>query len=247
MAQYLRESYIPNMKIGTWNVAYGRGPTVNARRRKEMAVHQADVWVLTETHESLSLGESFDHFDSDPRPVEARLVDDKSHWVTIWVRRDLKARILKVEFDTERTVACEIETPNRPLVIFGTVLPWYNDTKSYDEQIAGQSEDWNRLESAASDQLCVAGDFNVNVGGDHYYGSRLSRLAVEECLNDSRLKLVTNYDATKSCYPDHGLIDHVAISTNLASSVVSIDVLPKRDRDGRPLSDHCGVVVQLEL
>ena len=34
---------------------------------------------------------------------------------------------------------------------------------------------------------CVAGDFNANIGGPHYYGSTDSKLAIAECLAAAKL------------------------------------------------------------
>jgi len=213
-----------------------------------MATHNADVWVLTETHESLSPGDNFEHFDSDPRPTDARQIDDKSHWVTIWVSKKFEAHPLEVKFDSERTVACEIETSVRKLTVFGTVLPWYNDERSFSGEVNGQcKKDWTRLLEERGAPLCVAGDFNVSVSEHHYYGSRVSRGALQKCLEDSNLTLLTDFEATKGSFPEHGLIDHIAISKEFATPIGAIEVIQRRNSNDHPLSDHCGVVVQLSF
>ncbi len=43
------------MRIGTWNVEYAAVPAKNARRRELLVGADADVWVLTETNDSLDI------------------------------------------------------------------------------------------------------------------------------------------------------------------------------------------------
>jgi hypothetical protein len=47
------------LKIGTWNVQYGRGAEKNATRLGLLLAHKADVWVLTETHSDLDLSPEY--------------------------------------------------------------------------------------------------------------------------------------------------------------------------------------------
>ena len=44
---------VTGMRIATWNVAYGTGGPANRRRREKMQSVDADIWVLTETHDAL--------------------------------------------------------------------------------------------------------------------------------------------------------------------------------------------------
>jgi hypothetical protein len=44
------------VKIGTWNVEYAEGEAKNRLRLQRLHQAQADVWVLTETHDRLDLG-----------------------------------------------------------------------------------------------------------------------------------------------------------------------------------------------
>jgi len=236
--------------IGTWNVAYGRGPLVNARRQAVLANYNADVWVLTETHESLTPGDDYVAFNSDIRTTKTAKVDDRSHWTTVWVRQELVPIARPVRSDPERTVACEINTSKGPLIIFGSVLPWYTDRDrySYEEEVGSQIlGDAIILPLLSGARICVAGDFNMNLGGPHYYGSRRNRQILTDALRMAELTVLTDYDATKSAKPDYGLIDHVAVSTNFASRRGEPMIIEKRDHAGHLLSDHHGVVVELDL
>jgi hypothetical protein len=112
--------YVAVMIIGTWNVAYGRGPYVNPRRVKEMAIHQADVWVLTETHASLSPGDDYTAFPSLPRPEGPLKVDSGSSWVTIWVHKKHRAEE-RIGDEHTRATACMVEIEGRSILVYGTV------------------------------------------------------------------------------------------------------------------------------
>jgi hypothetical protein len=48
----LSESFV---RIGTWNVEYAAGAAKNALRRDVLKAADADIWVLTETHDELNL------------------------------------------------------------------------------------------------------------------------------------------------------------------------------------------------
>lgn len=86
----------------------------------------------------------------------------------------------------------------------GTVLPWYTDpdTKSVADEVARQVTDWHRLSSQYGPLGCVAGDFNVDLGGGpHYYGSRESKDAVCERLREAELELLTGFPLTAPIAP----------------------------------------------
>jgi hypothetical protein len=62
----------------------------------------------------------------------------------------------------------------------------------------------------------VVGDFNVNVGGRHYYGSKKGRAALVATMAASKLSVVTRYPHALQPGSDFGLIDHVAFAEELA-------------------------------
>lgn len=96
------------MRITTWNVAYGAGKRTNNRRLRFMAKVDADVWVLTETHDSLPLAEAgYEPVHGEQRPVGGgrnRDVNAGSRWVSIWSRLPIEPVDLPAS-DPRRTAA----------------------------------------------------------------------------------------------------------------------------------------------
>ena len=118
------------MRIATWNVAYGRGRPANARRLRRIEEVDADVWILTETHDELSLADAgYSPVHADQRPTTgAREVIEGSRWVSIWSRLPVSERIADLA-DPRRTAAAVIDAADRRVVVYGTVLPCYHDTE----------------------------------------------------------------------------------------------------------------------
>lgn len=249
----LRKNYVVRIKLATWNVAYGRGCEPNRRRREVLDQVDADVWVLTETHCELTPGDGYKSIASDVRcsPRNKR-VDEGSSWVTIWARTALSPRREHVTCGM-RTAACTLDTKRGPFWIFGTVLPWYTDREagSVADEAARQKVDWLRLSSrAALPQVpgCVAGDFNVDLGGGpHYYGSRESKAAVQKCLDDAGLTLLTGHQHLTAPDSNFGLIDHIAVSHKIADPGVTRSAWGTLNARGQKLSDHPGVAVVIDV
>src|SRR6266478_739572 len=109
------------MRIGTWNVEYAANAEKNYARLGILRNKPADIWILTETHDELSLAPSHEPIHSCQRPTGRQ----GGRWVTIWSSFPIRDR-LRVN-DKERTVAALIDTPHGEMVVFGTVLPWHSD------------------------------------------------------------------------------------------------------------------------
>ena len=110
-----------SMRLGTWNVEYAAVRAKNDRRLARLRDMDADIWVLTETHDDLDLGRDYEAVSTIQRPAQRT----GARWTTIWSRFRV-ARLLAVE-DANRTVAALVESPMGPLVVFRTVLPWQSD------------------------------------------------------------------------------------------------------------------------
>ncbi len=111
------------LKLATWNLALPVAP----RRREAMRAYtdreQADVWVLTETHDGFSPGHGFSHSSAAGRDG---LHNREHRWVTIWSRYPLDPLPIS---DEKRTAAARIKPESGPaFVIYGTVLPWIGST-----------------------------------------------------------------------------------------------------------------------
>ena len=236
------------MKIATWNVAYGVSPSKNTRILEQMALVDADIWVLTETHDDLrppTAGE-WHSVSSSSRPREARAVREGSRWVTIWSRLPIVDTLVP-SHDPVRTSAGVIVTPLGNLLVFGTVLPWYQDVgRSVAEEFTSQSEDWkSMLRWHECISACVAGDFNVNLGGPHYYGRGDDKDAVRSVLADQDLVALTAFELTGPVqHVEFGLIDHIAVSQALSEQAQPAQVWQRENKEGEAMSDHCGVAVE---
>lgn len=103
-AESLREPVGVRMRlrIATWNPAR----PLNSRRRRRIAawMHSvaADVWVLTETHDLVSPGETYSSVSSSGAD---RPCDPGERWVTIWSR--YPAEPIRT-IDAVRTVAARL-------------------------------------------------------------------------------------------------------------------------------------------
>ena len=81
------------MRIGTWNVDYGRGSR-NKDRVELLVSKAADIWVLTETHGDIDLSKTHVAIRSSKRPALGNpKVNEGSTWVTIWSKFPIINRI----------------------------------------------------------------------------------------------------------------------------------------------------------
>jgi hypothetical protein len=76
------------LRIGTWNVEHA-SPAKNSQRLGLIQGADADIWVLTETQDGLSLGSSYNAVHSEPRPKKPA----PARWVTIWSSHPLIERV----------------------------------------------------------------------------------------------------------------------------------------------------------
>lgn len=220
-----------------------------------MQSFDADVWVLTETHDSLSPGEEFFACHGRQRPLYGFRVKDGSRWVSIWSRFPL-TEIEGTSDDSERTVAALVEAPDRTLIVYGTVLPWHGDRGRMGENL--QAKNWSEHHRVIPEQisqwvglqarfpqaeLCIAGDFNTDLGTGRFYGTRKGIGLLNEGFE--RLNL---FCPSAPAYMPSGMlarppIDHVAIPAKFRSSATVCAAF--EGNVGQPrLSDHSGIVVE---
>ena len=167
-----------NFRIATWNIERA----VPARTEGLLArigAANADIWVLTETRDSFNVGGRYSPVHSDLQP--GTLISGR--WVTIWSRWPCIERV--ATRDPIRTAAALYDTPLGKLLVYGTVLPWHSDRgpsgdaenwAEHHRVIPEQAEEWVTLGATHPDAaLCVAGDLNMNLGGERYYGTARGR------------------------------------------------------------------------
>jgi endonuclease/exonuclease/phosphatase family metal-dependent hydrolase len=237
------------MRIATWNVEYAT-KSKNERRLRRIREIDCDVWILTETHDDLNLGPSHRAVTTTRRSPGC----PGGRWTTIWSRFPVTQE-LPVE-DSNRTVAAILDAPGRPLLVYGTVLPWHTDkgsaerARSWEEQyrvIPAQGREWASLrEQHPNVDLCVAGDLNMNLGGPHHYGTRKGREMLRAALDAAGLVCVTETERVPAGKLDHGPIDHVCVSARLASRAKVHDAWEGVDAEGVHMSDHCGIAVEID-
>lgn len=237
------------MRIGTWNVEYALGVEKNARRLRRLVAMDCDVWILTETHDDLALGPEYASASTAQRETGRA----GARWTTIWSKYPIEAALAAE--DAHRTVAARLRTPEGPLLVFGTVLPWHSDggpagdARNWSEfyRVApAQAAEWAALRAGAPGvPLCVAGDLNMNLGGPHYYGTNKGREQLRAGLREADLVCTTETERVPAGMLAYPNIDHVCLSSELAARACVTQAWRGTDDDGVRLSDHSGLVVEV--
>lgn len=242
------------VKLATWNVAL----PVSEKRRQGLRAWtdqvQADVYVLTETHDGFEPGHA-NCWSSDAGR-------DGSHhpahrWVSIWSNERLEPIPTS---DPKRTAAARVHpTDQEPFVVYGTVLPWmgsmWNGHHSkggvaFRESLAVQLNDWRQLRSIyPRDEFFVLGDFNQDLVGSRprYYGSVANRRLLEAALAEAGLVAFTSgeNDPIRRDSAPCACIDHICGKLDSNRRVTSLTRWPNEPKPPRWLSDHFGVAVEL--
>ena len=241
------------MKLATWNVAL----PVSEKRRQGLLAYidlvQADVFVLTETHDGCSLGHAYN--------VSSDAGRDGSHqpahrWVSIWSNQPIEPVPTS---DSKRTAAVRAHpTGHDPFVVYGTVLPWMGSTwnghpsqggVAFRESLAVQLSDWLQLRNLyPDDELFVLGDFNQDLvaSSPRYYGSVANRRRLEEALAEAGLVAFTagENDPIRRDSAPFACIDHICGNRVSKWRVTSVARWPDEPKPPRRLSDHFGVAVE---
>jgi hypothetical protein len=235
------------LRIGTWNIERAV-PTRKEGLLARIHAAGADIWVLTETRDSFVLDGSYHAVHSDFQPDTLIA----GHWVMIWSRLPCIDRV--PTRDPIRTAAALYDTSLGKVLVYGTVLPWHSDggpsgdAPNWTEQhrvISEQAEEWSALRSRYPDAaLCVAGDLNMNLGGEHYYGTGRGRQLLHEGLQRASLACVTRTEHVPEGKLTDPHIDHVCLPQAWADSAVVVDAWPGTI-DGVRLTDHSALVVEV--
>jgi hypothetical protein len=250
----------PIMRIATWNL---ERPRRNSVRRVPGQLAQiervdADLWILTETSDAIDLGTTHPHRVASvvlDRPGETR-----ENWVTIWSRYPLHP----IETDGGAiTVCAAVETPGRPTIVYGTVLPYTGDpgpdgtSRGWAEflrVVPLQAAEWTRLRAEHPDhRFCVAGDFNQSRDrrrwdGREWCSTRATRTALDNGLASAGLVSATDEDfVATGKLTTRSNIDHVALDAASNAGVRDVGAWEAGQGDGPRLSDHNGVWVDVDL
>ncbi len=242
-----------HFRIGTWNLERS-GVDRIARIPKQLDTIRrlnADLWVLTETHSAVAL-EGYHHVSSARHPDYHR---EGESCVAIWSRWPMQ--IIRTA-DPILTVCAQFQTPfsARKMITYGTIItyggdgvregeacPWERHRAAVQEQTA----EWLKLRQQYSDhELCVAGDFNENLDGTRWYGVADAKIAIKRGLAEAQMRCATLIDLRAPPFAmSRATVNHICLSQTLrATSRVEAW---EGTLDGMHLSDHNGILVDLEI
>lgn len=244
------------MRLATWNVNRPKpsGWKIPPEQRALMAEVNADAWVLTETHLDHSPTDGHVHRVFSPEHPERRPAHER--WAAIWSRWNLTP-IDDPPAHRRGTVAAVVHAPAGDILVYGTVIAWANE-RHFDDgsparmwevhlaEIERQGDDWVRLRERFPDTpLVVAGDFNQSRDGSRWYGTAATRSALTAQLGRAGLRCLTEFDVSAAGkLPGRHLVDHICATPGLANED-SISCFPPVGQDGRAISDHPIVMVDL--
>ena len=242
------------LKVANWNIERVTPWELRVAAIQEHFIAvDADIWFLTETHQEVRPGVGyFSCFSAEPD----RLSRSGERWVALWSRWQIEPLPTFVS-DSARCAAGYIaNSPFGELILFGGVLPWTNtwrgipgaNAQAFGAALAVQRHDWTRLAHHFPDAtLIIAGDFNQDLAGKHYYGSRKKRLLLETALLETNVIPLTagkNDPIARESSPN-ACIDHICISSGKNWKSISTERWPATSLPIRGLSDHFGVSVEL--
>lgn len=220
------------MKVITWNLE--RLEKLKPQQAKEILLaYNAEIYVLTETHENMSLGEDYKILSSKSLYSGH---DGMKDYKTGECRTQIfsKYNILeqKQTFDEYNTLHLIVETPQGNLTIYGGIIGIDGGTtKNFKRDLEGVLKDWSALNK--EDNICLAGDFNTILQGHKWP----SKVAVDS-LNTAFKKL----NMTNLTMGIPLSVDHIVLSNGL------LDKKPIRIETwnaDKKLSDHIGISVEV--
>jgi endonuclease/exonuclease/phosphatase family metal-dependent hydrolase len=244
------------MKIANWNLERVLPTQARASAiRKHFTIVNADIWILTETHELISPGTGFTSVmsgepDRDSKPWE--------RWAGIWSCHPIK-HLRSFVSDTARCTAARIAHPDfGDIVVYATVLPWGGSKwrgiesasgAAFASALTAYANDWQRLRVTFPNALhVVAGDFNQDLAPYHYYGSKRQHDLLESELVTAGMIALTadandpiDWDSSKR----HACIDHICVSKSHELRIGNIIRWPEAASPDPHLSDHFGVAVEI--
>jgi hypothetical protein len=241
------------MRIGTWNVEYATSDRLDVLRRV-LTKYPADIWVLTETHDDF-VPPGLKYFaHSLPRPKTRA----GSRWVSVWSRYPIIECPTLSGMDRRRTVAAVLEVDaKRKLLVYGTVMPWHSDQgddpppaklpnwSEHHRVLPQQCREWASLQRLYPDaSLCVAGDYNTDMGRGARYGTREGIASLIVGLAECELFCATAPGRVSENLLPVLPIDHISLPLTWAKSASVVAAWPAFKGI---TSDHSGLVVEVDF
>ena len=240
------------LKIANWNLERVL-PKQKRFKRIEAVISDisADIWILTESHKNIGPKHSV--------RVTSFVSEEGLCWSSIWSRFPITPLIDFVS-DKERCTAAKVIHPQYGnIIIYATVLPWVGSTWNDQPWQGGEAfisalemyrHDWEQLQLAYPDAIhVVAGDFNQSLVDWHYYGSKKIRAKLEQAIEKYNMKIMTagKYDPVARDSKTHACIDHICMTNSKIKQIRSTKRFPDQANPDKKLSDHFGIVVELEI
>lgn len=247
------------MRIGTWNVEYVFKDRLDVLRRVlSLRDNQADIWVLTETHDELIPPGTEFAAHAEPRPKNFSAIRPGSRWVSIWSRFPILEQISLAGADLKRTTCALLDIgEGRTLVVYGTVMPWHSDQSEHPPAtplpnwsehhrvLPLQIDEWRMLrEKYPSAYLCVAGDYNTDMGSGARYGTKQGIETLRTGLEACDLFCATEPGRVPSGKLPVLPIDHISLPRAWEASTNVVSAWPAFKG---VISDHSGLVVEVKL
>ncbi|MDZ4761299.1 MAG: endonuclease/exonuclease/phosphatase family protein [Alphaproteobacteria bacterium] len=237
------------MRIVTWNVSRRTPDSTEAQAvLKRVRAEQPDVVCLTEARE----GFLSDWADGDAlSDAGARSKGDAEteRMVILWSRRPWSNRTPIPELSAlGGAVSAVTETPIGPVRVIGICAPYHlvwperslERPPAWSQNIAYLQTLGLALKASGKDlPTVVAGKFNQFVPLSS--GSWAAHHALNSAM--SGFSIVTRGDLAPI---GEQSLDHVAVSSRPRLRALSVRALDRLDAAGRPLTDHFGVVIELE-
>ena len=234
----------PGICVVNWNVNWATAESSRGRViATKIAARRPDVVCLTESHSDFfSSGyvvtADADYGYGDQKTRRKVVLWSSSPWTDVDLGEES-------ELPSGRFVAATTSTSIDTIRFVGVCIPWRDAHVRGGHRNRRPWEDHNRfLEglpntrgSGHEGQLVMLGDFNQTI----------PRTRAPKQLSENLTSVLSDFHvATSGDLPGAPgpAIDHVCHSQDLESSMVSI--LPKKDVDGRRLSDHFGICVRID-
>lgn len=242
-----------SLRIATWNLDRPKqnGHSKNQRRIEKICEIEADLWILTETNSAISL----DGYASLASEAQPGYHSSGESYAAIWSRWPILRQV--PTFDPYFSVCAEIDSPAGALIVFGTIITYANDPgvsgtarkwEEHRKSIESHAADWHRLRNEFPNHLfCIAGDFNQSRDESGWYEDSDSVNMLSLALDRSALQCVTEVDMRATgLLRSRASIDHICLSPSLAKGVLAVDAWEGIMDDGRLMSDHNGVVIDID-
>lgn len=241
------------LRISTWNLERPKAASYkkNSIRIEKLREINADIFVLTETHAAITLNTY-----SSLASISDTKHGEGESYSSILSRWPILQQI--PTHDPVYTVCAEIDTPDSPIIVYGTIITYANDgvssgtAKRWEKHrlsIERHAADWLRIRKQFPDHLfCVAGDFNQSRDGSGWYEDKQSIKMLTAALSDAGIVCVTECDMRATgLLKTRASIDHICFSTSPSVRVTRLGAWEGTTPDGLRMSDHNGVVVDIEV